>query len=771
MKRRERPQVRRLSESCIDYARAMTESYLAHMNDSPAIREMACIRSVFPEYLPYLTYEDDFAGRCIEIDALGFLPLDMTPKKRGQIGYYMDIGNMQELQKAYPHRRDEIEEMILFWAKEATTVKIRETAPKDLYEYYRNFSTPFLDQYGYNRKGKPGLPLGSGVISSSYDTRVAGLMPNFPAFLPGGIPGLYVRIADGEAKNGRKDFYTAARDAVDLMTEILEMYRLEAEVLAEAAENDRDRNNMQDIARMCKKLQTAPPSTYREALQLVILVTIVVHSENYGRLDVALGDFLAHDVDTGVLTEEEAILETVKLFRWMAMPENGQPYDTRVLIGGLGRPNEKNADRFALAAIEAARRRHDVIPVLTLRYYEKQDRRLFDAAITAISENCSSPFLYNDDVLVSAYQKSMNLSYEEALDYAPLGCGEIIVAGKGIGSPNSTIRMLKALEAALHNGRCGVSGELVGIETGELSTLDTYEKLENAFLRQLDERIKIDVRVHRHQAEAANKEVALVFASLFTDDCIARGKALLDGGVSVFGSNLEGFGLTNSANSLRVIQKYVYEEKKYTLEELVHMLDVDFEGYEDERQAFLAVEKYGNDCEAVDAIKRRIEDYLNPRATAYGIAGGFRYCTIANVNPGGIILGPATGASADGRHVGDTFALGNSPHPGTDISGLTAALMSSAKSAPENGGYVTNLHLSRELMPNSMEAVKTLLLTYFKLGGQEMNINCFSKGDLEDALVHPENHKNLIVRVSGYSARYIDLDPPTQKHILARTVY
>lgn len=767
----ERPQVFRMSETCIDYARTLTDAYMAHIGDSPAIREMACIRAVFPKYLPLLTYDDDFAGRCIEIDADGFLPLDITPKKRGQVGYYMDLGNMKALQEKYPHRRDEIEEMILFWAKEATMVMIRETAPKDVYEYYMNCISPLLDEYGYNRKGRPDRKLGMGFISSGYDTRVAGLMPNFSAFLPKGIPGLYARIVDGEAKNGRNDFYTAARDAVDLMTEILEMYRGEALALAEAAQNTADRKKMQDIARMCEKLQKEPPTTYREALQLVILVTIVVHSENYGRLDVALGDFLARDVDTGVLTEEEAILETVKLFRWMAMPENGQPYDTRVLIGGLGRPNEKNADRFALVAIEAARRRHDVIPVLTLRLYKDQDPRLLDAALNAVSEGCSSPFLYNDDVLVKGYEKSMNLSAEEALDYAPLGCGEIIVAGKGIGSPNSTFRMLKALEAVLHNGRCGVSGETVGIETGDLSELDSYEKLENALFRQLDARLAIDAKMHRHQAEATNKEVALVYASLFTDDCIARGKALLDGGVSVFGANLEGFGLTNTANALRVIQKYVYEEKKYTLEELVHILDVDFEGYEDDRQMFLAVEKYGNNCDTVDAIKRRIEDFLNPAANVYGVKEGFRYCTVANVNPGGIIIGPATGASADGRHIGETFALGNSPQPGTDISGLTAALLSSAKSNPENGGYVTNVHLSPALMRTHANEVRELIKTYFKLGGQELNINCVDKKDLEDALVHPEKHKNLIVRVSGYSARYIDLDEATQKHLLARTVY
>ena len=173
----------------------------------------------------------------------------------------------------------------------------------------------------------------------------------------------------------------------------------------------------------------------------------------------------------------------------------------------------------------------------------------------------------------------------------------------------------------------------------------------------------------------------------------------------------------------------------------------------------------------MDEIKLRFDETVNRMADEIGQAAGLDYYTIASVNPGGITLGPCVAASADGRLCGESMTLGNSPMPGTDKNGLTAMLLSAAKTDPANGGVVTNMNLSRETVAGDRELVKAAFLAYFKLGGLQLNVNCFSKGDLEKALVHPENYRNLIVRVSGFSARFVDLDPVTQKHIMERTLY
>ena len=185
----------------------------------------------------------------------------------------------------------------------------------------------------------------------------------------------------------------------------------------------------------------------------------------------------------------------------------------------------------------------------------------------------------------------------------------------------------------------------------------------------------------------------------------------------------------------------------------------------------LNVDKFGNDAEWVDDIKRRIEDEINAIYHDIGLKSHLHYYTVANVNPGGITIGPYVAASADGRRCGEPMSLGNSPMPGTDVSGLTAMLLSCARSPADNGGVVTNVNISRAMLNDRRETVRQAFLAYFKLGGQQLNVNCFSKGDLEDALVHPERHRNLIVRVSGYSARFTSLDAITQKNIMERTLF
>ena len=148
------------------------------------------------------------------------------------------------------------------------------------------------------------------------------------------------------------------------------------------------------------------------------------------------------------------------------------------------------------------------------------------------------------------------------------------------------------------------------------------------------------------------------------------------------------------------------------------------------------------------------------------------YYTVANVNPGGIIIGPTIAASADGRKCAQPMSLGNSPTPGSDVSGLTSMLSSAANSSHgANGGYVTNMNMSRETIKNNADTVESLFLAYFDMGGQQLNVNCFSRGDLEKSLENPEAYRNLIVRVSGYSARFTELDPITPKEIMQRTLF
>lgn len=747
-----------MNEKTIDLSMAFTKAYQTNQTASPAIREMAALRAFYPAALKPLRKEDLFAGRLGKkgdknTRASMALPVDFGPSKHSQIGYAIDIPLLQQLAKEYPHRKAEIDSLISFWKEESTFVKIYRAAEGELHGYLFP-PNHGLDENGYLRSGPVRPTLGAGFISGSFDTRIAGINLNYRKLLTLGLPGLLAEIEKYEKRNGCNDFYTAARQAVQLVADTLEYYRRQA---------------TGELAEVLKALQTRAPASLREAIQLAIIWSLLTHVENFGRMDIWLGDFLAHDLDRGQLTEEGAI--TLLSGFWDFIGENCGPHDSRVILGGKGRPNEENADRFALLAMETTRRKHEIRPVLTLRLYQGQNPALYEKALDLISEGCIYPTLYNDDVFIPGVISGMHIPYEDAVDYVPLGCGELVIDGKSLGSPNSTFRSLKALEAALHNGKDGADGSIIGLPTGDPAQFRSFEALEHALYAQLDDRLRLDAKIHRHNKEISQKETAFVLVSLLMDDCLEKGKGILDGGLRYFGANLEGFGLTNLANSLIVIKKLCFEEHRYSLPQLVDILDQNYLGHEQDRAAFLRCPKFGNGIDEVDDLRLKIEQFINQRADHYGRAEGFRYCTVANVNPGGISIGPATAASCDGRFCGEPMALSNSPTPGTDVSGLTAMLCSTAKVDPKGGGTVTNMNVSRATAQEHRQEFSVLLQTYFQMGGMQLNINCFGRGELEKALRDPQKYSHLIVRVSGYSARFTDLNPITQKHIMERTLY
>ncbi len=745
----------------------LTETHRACRNLHPALREARFLSVLYPAVLRDMEPGDTFAGSYG--GRAGDIPVDFSPHKASQLAYSVNMYVLQRLQKQCPERADEVQSVIDYWRTESSFVKIRETAPADVREFYYAYGRWELDENGYYRKSKP-HPLGSGPMGGSADTRIAGLMPDYHKLMRLGIPGLRREIADCRAKNpAAAAFYDGCDLVLDVVLSVCERYRVEAEALASQAENPADKARLTEAARILADLQVRAPETLREGMQLMVLFRMLCRTDNHGRMDVYFGPLLAHDLDAGLLDTEGAVCLTMELWKVLAR-DDGQS-DSRIMVGGVGRPEEAVADRFAFVAIEATRRLHEIRPVLTLRWYRDGNPLLLKKALESIGEGAIYPTLYNDDAWIPGVMAGMHVPLEDAVHYAPLGCGEMVLQWMSAGSPNTTMRFGKILEAALHNGRDGVDGGINGLALGEPEAFDTYEKLEDAFLRQVRCALERDVKAQLWQREAGAREAPFLLQAMLMDDCLARGKGLLDGGLKYFGANIEGFCLTNVANSLASIKRLVYDERRFTLRELVEILDVDFQGHEAERRLMLSMPKYGNNDPFVDDIRLRIETKINEMADVLGQANGLSWYTVANVNPGGIRLGPSVGAGADGRRCGEVLACGNSPMPGTDTEGLTAMLLSTAKCDPKNGGSVTNMNLSRETLTADPAKFRAMVETYFELGGLQLNINCFHRGDLEKALEKPEEYPNLIVRVSGYSAKFTQLDAVTQKHIMDRTLH
>lgn len=764
------------TENVIDISLNATKAYQKYYSANVAVREAMVLKELYPSYFVPMTENDTFAGTLCE--HFGWmLPFDFSPKKFNQIGYSIVIETFRELENEYPHRKKDIEYLIDYWKKESTFVKILDKMPKEIHDYFHPRGLG-RDKEGYRKCDKNiGIDgkvherkKGSGIMSGSYDTRIAGIVPDFDKLMRLGIPGLIAETEKFSKINPEKeDFYKAANICTDILLNCIVHCEKEAKTLAEKTQNPEKKLNLQKTATALENLKTNAPTTLREGMQLLIIYSAVTHTDGYGRMDVYFGDLLANDLKSGELTYKTAVDLTGEL--WKVFNKTCGKWDGRVIIGGLGRRNVENADKFALVAMDASQKIHDILPSLTLRVYKNINSELLDKALETISKGCSYPSLYNDDVYVEGAKKSMNATYEDALNYSPLGCGELLMDHLSTGSPNTTMRISKILEAVLHNGCDAVDGVKIGIDVGNLEDFKTYEQLENALFKEIRYALENDVKIHIVNKHISSEETAFIMQSLLFDGCMEKGLDIMHGGIKYFGANIEGFGLTNTANSMAIIKKYVYDDKAMTLSELVSILDKDYVGYEQLADEFSHTKKYGNNDEEVDLLKLRIETYINDTAREIGKQTELSYYTVANVNPGGITVGPGNAATADGRRCGEPLALANAPAPGTDTNGISSMLISTAKTDAANGGVVTNVHISAETINEHREQVKNMFLTYFAMGGLQLNVNCVNRGELEDAMVHPEKYPNLIVRVSGFSARFVELDKVYQREIAKRTLF
>jgi pyruvate-formate lyase len=295
---------------------------------------------------------------------------------------------------------------------------------------------------------------------------------------------------------------------------------------------------------------------------------------------------------------------------------------------------------------------------------------------------------------------------------------------------------------------------------------EAYKKKVSFFADMLAKR-------HVYEYEVERENSAFLLQSALFGDCLEKGVSMVNGGAKYLGGICESFGNTNTGDSLAAIKKLVYDEKKFTLKQLVEILDADFDGYELERKMMLDVPKYGNDDEETDELVAQVNAHIGKACIDAGKKNGLHHFLVVNINnEGNITFGYVTKASADGRKTREPLANGNAPTAGKDIKGPTAFLNSIVKIDPSlHAGYVHNMKFSKEMFTAKRALTETLLFTYFKKGGTQAMITVLNRGDLEKAMQEPEKYKNLIVRVGGFSARFVTLNRDLQVDILKRTHY
>lgn len=455
-----------------------------------------------------------------------------------------------------------------------------------------------------------------------------------------------------------------------------------------------------------------------------------------------------------------------------------------VTIGGQT-PDKKDAvNELSFAVLKSVAQTRLTQPNLTVRYHQNINKQFFDECIEVMKLGFGMPALNNDEIIIPSFI-NWGVKEEDAYNYSAIGCVETAVPGKwGYRCTGmSYINFPRVLLCAMNNGVDLTSGKRFTKGYGYFKDMDSYEDLLAAWDKTVREMTRYSVIVENVIDKASERDVPDILCSALTDDCIGRGKTIKEGGaVYDFISGLQ-VGIANMADSLAAIKQLVYEEKKITKEQLWNAILDDFQSPENQKiQEMLVndVPKYGNDnddvdllvLEAYDSYLDEIKKYPNTRYQR-GPIGGIRYGGTSSISAN-VGQGMGTKATPDGRNAFEPLAEGCSPAHNADKNGPTAVFKTVSKLPTEKitGGVLLNQKMTPQMLSTeeNKQKLEMLIRTFFnRLHGYHVQYNIVSKETLLDAQVHPEDHKDLIVRVAGYSAFFNVLSKKTQDDIIERT--
>ena len=705
----------------IQYLKEFTRLYKENSHDKYN-REVECHFFMHKENRTKITSDDYFLS-CFPSAICGF------GSRNTNFIYNCKLERLAKLiEGTHDVEKEELEELYTFWADENDKERLRRYYPNDIKESmpYDDFENDYYTAYPLYRLG--------------------GAYLDFEKLFDLGIDGLIHEI-DSQPLNS---FLRACKKSLIYLKELIKLYRDDA----------MDINP--ELAYTLNELLEHRPQNMKEAIQLMWIYVGVSEIRNYGRMDNQLARFLDDEQDA-----YKNIAEYFKVIR-----QRNTIYNGRIILGGEGRHDLEKANKICSIALKVMKDLHLTEPQLTLRWSKDMPDSIFDNAIDCIESGCSYPLLYNDTVNIKNLKESMNVSYKEAVDYVPLGCGEYVLDHKSIGSPNGIINLAKVLEGLVNDGKCMITNKKI-VKHYLTKEPNTFEELYDVYKQELDYQIDLLAKQEKFEYDYMNNHCGYLFNSILYDNCIDRGKSLLNGGIDYLGGTLETYGNVNSGDSLYAIKKLVFDDKEIRYKDMVDAIRNNFIGYEEIREKCLNVIKYGNDNPEVDEMINELNQYVavttKSKSEKYGLSS---YLIVIINNDANSRLGYRTAATFDGRKAYEPLANALTPQSGAEKNGVTAVLNTVSSLDVNNmAGAVYNLKLSHDLMNQHKDMVKELLKIYFSSGGSQIMISVINQEELKDAMIHPEKYPNLIVRVGGFSARFIDLSPLVQKEIVSRMVY
>ncbi len=804
-------------------AKLLTESYKATENE-PIITRRAKAFAHILRHIPIIIRDDELI-----VGSSTLAPRGCQTYPEFSYQWLEDELDTVETRSADPfyiaeETKEELREVHKYWKGKTTSeLALSYMAPEAVRAIEHNIFTP--GNYFYN---------GVGHVTVKYEEVLAvgyeGIIKKAEQELS------ECNVGDGDYAE-RSHFLQAVILSCQAVIEYARRYSTLAQEMAEQCTDAARKEELLRIAENCSRVPAKGAQNFYEACQSFWFVQQLIqlessgHSISPGRFDQYMYPYYKKDMENGNISREFAqeLMDCI----WVKLNDLNKCRDAvsaegfagyslfqNLIAGGQNKEGEDVTNDLSFMCIQASMHVRLPQPSLSVRVWNGSPHEFLIKAAELTRTGIGLPAYYNDEVIIPSLQ-NRGLSLEDAREYNIIGCVEPQKAGKTEGWHDAAFfNMCRPLELVFANGED--KGEMVGVPTGEVTEMSSFEEFYNAYKKQMEYCISLLVNADNAIDVAHAKRCPLPFLSCMVDDCLKRGKSVQEGGAVYNFTGPQGFGIANMADSLFAVRKLVYEEKKVTMEEMKEALAWNFgkgldqqsvsdtaeavlrkmkdagqkidentvssilkavmnaqpgeekmKRYEEIHNMIEEVPKFGNDIPEVDYFARDVaytytkplQNYKNPRGGQFQ-AG--LYPVSANVP-----LGGQTGATPDGRYAHTPVADGVSPSAGKDVNGPTAAATSVSRLdhfIVSNGTlFNQKFHPSALSGREGLEKFVALIRSYFDQKGMHMQFNVVDRDTLLDAQKYPEKYKHLVVRVAGYSALFTTLSRSLQDDIIRRT--
>ena len=763
-------------EACVERARYLTQSMSSNW-DAPPLTRMSQALFHILDNISIVIREDELIVGCrtSKLKGAPFFPENKSRWIEGDVDTFEDRV-IQKLRIEEAEVRELTEEILPFWRGRTVEDRFDELVPDDVAED--------MDKYVFTM-----------ILEITYG--IGHFTMNHRRVLEQGLSGIIAEARGRlesmtpEQRSGAQGlFYDAV---IRSLTAAIRFAHRHADIAGRMAASESDPRRaaeLEEIARICRRVPEQKAETFREAVQCIYFVHLIAQIESggnsisLGRIDQVLSVYYEADLRAGRTSPDQArellsllFLKTNEIWNILeeAFIPGGEGTEGKttqnVTVGGMGSDGADATCALSVIGMDAFADIHTVQPNFGVRLSPEPPRDFLLRAVQYAREGVPL-HLFNDEVIVESLTLAGH-SLEDARDYGVVGCLEPNAQGKSFGSTFAVqINGIKCVEFALSNGVDNVFGFQSGIETGDPASFSSFDQVWDAYSAQLSHFLGQMEKGMAALDQAIAELLPSPFASAMIDGPMEKGLDVTRGGAIYNSTGVQLIGFSNVADSLTAARKAVFEEGRISPGELAECLAEDWEGREDLRSHMLnRIPKYGNDDPEADAMATKVlTHFCHEVLQRRNFRGGRFWPGVFSVGFH-VAMGAFAGASPDGRQAGEVLGNGITPSSGCAQKGPTAVLNSVTSMPVGRAHNGTNLNMRFNPQWLRAEALAALMQTYFELGGAQIQFNMIDTDTLRDAQLHPEAYRDLVVRVSGYSALFTQLSELAQEEIISRMEY